>query len=82
MPLSGDQSYFCLNCNAATGDISKHIITECRHFFYVRESFWNQISDKFAIEVFLHNLSDENFTCTVLGSTTHPFKIKLNIYSS
>ena len=78
MPLSGDQNYFCFNCNAVTGDISKHIITDCRHFFNVRESFWNQmiISDKFAIEVevFLHNLSDEDLTCTALGSTTHPFE--------
>ena len=41
MPLSGDQNYFCLNCNAATGDISKHIITDCRHFFNVRESLKN-----------------------------------------
>ena len=26
------------------------------------------------VEVFLHNLSDEDLTCTVLGSTTHPFE--------
>jgi hypothetical protein len=75
LPLVESQST-CVYCGLIQHDELIHFFCSCHALQKQREQVWNVIFQLYSIhlEVELHNLTDDNFVCAMLGAQLDSFK--------